>query len=213
MRAELHRTLRTECSAGTVAPDVAPLTLRAADQAAAERVRGAIGWMPASWVRAVNTTPADMAGDGQRSGGTYYQAGGADTSRTFDGGRTVTQRAGRALLEINADYGNALHEYTHHLQAARRDLDALFQGLHAVRGAGESVITLPSYPRTTGRKDQYIGGYFGCEYPWAGPPAYAGPTLEVLTRAMQTVAHPLYGKDRLSELFRDDPEMLYLRIV
>ena len=109
---------------------------------------------------------------------------------------------------MSADPANAVHEYTHHLQKQMPALDELFQALHRRRTRHDPVIELlPLYSGVRGRKDQYIDAYFGVEHP-----GYADPALEVITRTYQILFHSLYGRERLGELVRDDPEMLDLAL-
>ena len=69
------------------------------------------------------------------------------------------------------------------------------------------MIEFPRYPGFRGRKDQYIDAYFGTEYP--GSPA---PAMEMITSAMEILFHPLYGKEMLGKMVREDPEMLDLAL-
>ena len=75
-----------------------------------------------------------------------------------------------------------------------------------------------AYAPSTGRRDQYVDGYFGREY---DPAMLAGigydpdrPATEVMTRAFQILFHRLPGDKPvdLNDLVRDDPEMLDLAL-
>ena len=129
------------------------------------------------------------------------------------------------MLHINDDPGTALHEYTHHMQAAMPGLDSYYQSLHRRRTVdrGEERQALPIYG-WPGRPDQYVDSYFGREYEWfENEPkelrdliAPNGPALEVITRAMQTLFHPLRDPtgrvELLPALINKDPEMLHLTL-
>ena len=106
---------------------------------------------------------------------------------------------------MSLDPGNAIHEYTHHLQHTMPEFDALFQALHRRRTAGDRVKALDRYPGMRGRKDWYVDDYFGVEHEGADRPA-----LEVITRWYQILFSPLYGEEFLGNLTRADPEMLDL---
>ena len=115
------------------------------------------------------------------------------------------------MLSIAPDPGNALHEYTHHLQAAMPGLDAHFQAFHRRR-------------KRQGRIGQYVNRYFATEYQnFEGNPAFPnGTALEVITRATQLLFHPLASRAKvggplwhdelLPRLVRKDPEMLDLTL-
>ena len=136
----------------------------------------------------------------------YYRARGFARNITV-GTRRIHLPERQAAIVVSADPSVAVHEYIHHLQRASPELDGLFQALHRRRTHGELVIELPRYPGFRGRRDQYIDEYFGCEY--AGSPA---PAEEVITRAYEIVFHPLYGREMLGRMVRDDPEMLDLAL-
>ena len=109
-----------------------------------------------------------------------------------------------AVANISLDPGNAVHEYTHHLQLAMPELDGLFQALHRQRTAGDPVTALRGYRGMRGREDWYIDAYFGREY------GGENGAIEVITRGYQILFSPLYGRERLGDMARDDPEMLDL---
>ena len=130
------------------------------------------------------------------------------------------------MIHINDDPGTALHEYTHHMQAAMPGLDYYYQALHRRRTVdrGEERQQLPTYG-WSGRRDRYVDSYFGVEYEWVegltpdmrARVAPNGPALEVITRAMQTLFHPLRDPtgrefELLPDLIDRDPEMLHLTL-
>lgn len=206
LRARITDVLRETRGAGTVTPNIGRGAATPADNAATGRVRAAARLLPASWVTKANQTPVRAISNGRPFGGMYYRTRWSGRDITA-GARQVPLPQGHAAVVVSADPGNAMHEYVHHLQATMPALDELFQALHQRRTRGEPVIDLPGYSGHRGRKDQYIDEYFGAEY--AGYPA---PAIEVITRAYQTVFHPLYGEEMLGRMARDDPEMLDLAL-
>ena len=142
--------------------------------------------LPASWVRQRNDLPL-QAVQGSRRG--RYRAGW--------GGRP-------AEISVAADPGNPLHEYCHHLQPAMPALHRLFVDLHRRRTAGEPRMRVGPEAGELGREDQYIRPYSGREY---GP---GQDPQEVFTMAVQQTFHPVWGREFLRRLVRDDPEMLDL---
>ena len=119
--------------------------------------------LPASWITAANQTLVRVV-----SLRTVRSTPACITDRALPG-RDVTVGArqihlpkGQATVMVGLDDPSvAMHEYTHHLQAAMPELDGLFQALHRRRTHDEPVIELPGYPGIRGRKDQYIDAYFG----------------------------------------------------
>ena len=197
--------------------------------AAVPRIEAAAATLPASWAQAGNAAGQVWVVDnkGQGGRGAYYPApiGPKDEQITFE--RSIRKPKGRAVLHINDDPGTALHEYTHHMQAAMPGLDSYYQSLHRRRTVdrGEERQALPIYG-WPGRPDQYVDSYFGVEYEWVEDEdmeelrdlvAPNGPALEVITRAMQTLFYPLrdrtgWSVELLPKLVRDDPEMLHLTL-
>ena len=116
---------------------------------------------------------------------------------------------GVVIAERNAGYIitnnsaiTAAHEFTHRLQSAMPELDALFQNMHRRRTRGNPFKRLRdlvpachygSDERT--KEDHYIDPYWGKEYD--------GGALEVMTMSMQTV---IGGKD-FKKLYNKDREM------
>ncbi|MDE2696197.1 MAG: hypothetical protein OXH97_06725, partial [Chloroflexota bacterium] len=96
-----------------------------------------------------------------------------------------------------------------HVQAMDPDLDGVFAQLHRRRTEGEPLAPLYAWaPRERGRRDQYIEAYTGREYPRTG----GSQPLEVMTTSIEQVLHTPHGRDRLTTLLDDDPEMLDLVI-
>ncbi len=208
LRGLVAQGLTTGRGAGTVAASVRPLRTGGEDRAAADAVHAASLRFPARWVARANASPLGVAANGQETGGSYLSAAARGSVRIGRGQLTKADNTAWAIT--SRDPSNATHEYVHHLQAAMPEIDRLFQDLHIRRttlpgGAREPVLILPDYPPLTGRRDQYVDGYFGREY--AG-----GRAAEVMTRAFQILFHRLPGDEGvdLDKLVRDDPEMLDL---
>ena len=185
-RAAVTRELVERRGAGTVAADVG---LGSRGLKARARIKAGTRVLPRSWITAGNQLPSVAIGSSKR--GKYLQA-------------TTT-----AVAEIHpgTDVGVPLHEWVHHLQRAAPALNQLFIDLHRRRTASDPRKVLYSWaPKETGRKDKYIEAYFGREYGNSDNPR------EVITMAVQTLFHPLHGKERLVDLARHDPEMLDLVI-
>ena len=91
-------------------------------------------------------------------------------------------------------------------------LDDIFQHLHRRRTAGDPVLPLTNYGGT-GREDNYVDDYFGCEYDHNS--VKHRPPLEVATRAFQLLFHRFDGPNGpidLDRYLRRDPEMVDLVI-
>ena len=183
-RRGMRKRLRDERGAGTVDADI---DAGAGGGRTATRVRRATEELPASWVRQGNTVP--LSGVRASARGRY----------------APPWRGGPAEISVAKDIGNPLHEYFHHLQEAMPGLNQLFVELHRRRTAGEARVPVTAgSSRELGRTDQYFRPYMGREY---GPDE---DPLEVLTMAMQGVFHPIWGRDYLPAIVRDDPEMVDL---
>ena len=108
-----------------------------------------------------------------------------------------------AEISVAKDVGNPLHEYFDRLQRAMPGFNQLFVDLHRRRTAGEPRVPVTAGSSSElGRTDQYFSKYMGREY---GPDE---DPREVLTMAMQGVFHPIWGRDYLPAIVRDDPEMV-----
>lgn len=183
-RGRLRDRLRAERGAGKTAADIAAGT---GGKTTAAAVKRAAQELPESWVRQGNVLPLRAVRGSRR--GRHRRGWGSNP----------------AEITVAKDPGNPLHEYCHHLQVAMPGLDALFHKLHRRRTAGEARVRGGGGgPRERGRKDQYIEDYSGREYGSEETP------LEVFTMAAQMLFHPLWGKETLRDLVRDDPEMLDL---
>ena len=227
-RAALRRELQVRRGAGTVAVHVEAFDA-GIDMAAVPRIEAAAATLPASWAQAGNAAGQVWAIDNKGQGwdrGAYFPApiGLRDEQVTSE--RSIQKPVGRAAIHLNDDPGNALHEYTHHMQAAMPGLDYYYQALHRRRTVdrGEERQRLVPYGRQ-GRPDQYVDSYFGVEYEWVedmekelrARVAPNGPALEVITRAMQTLFHPLRDPtgrelELMPKLIERDPEMLHLTL-
>lgn len=186
-RGDLRQRLRKERGAGTVAADVG---VGPQGGRTAARVRQAAKELPGSWVRQGNTLPLVGVRGSVRG---WLSPGGPN---------------GPARISVAPDVGNPLHEYCHHLQRAVPGLNAIFHKLHRRRTAGEARVRVGGGARELGRKDQYLRPYTGREY------KYGGEELpeEVLTMAMQMLFHPVWEKEYLRKMVRDDPEFLDLAL-
>ena len=226
-RAVLRRELQVRRGAGTVAVDVQAVD-ESLDSLAVPRIEAAAATLPSSWVEAGNKAGRVWVIDNGGHGwgrGTYYPAP-MELDAEIGLGRSVPKPEGRAMLHINDDPGTHLHELIHHMQAAMPGLDYYYQALHRRRTVdrGEERQQLPTYG-WSGRRDRYVDSYFGVEYEWVekltpdmrDKVAPNGPALEVITRAMQTLFHPLRDPTRrefekLPDLIDKDPEMLHLTL-
>ena len=178
-RTELRRRLREERGAGQVAAEIEELQVRGAPTTA-RRVRSAAAELPESWVRAGNSVKLMSRGTSRRG---WYSEGTSGWP---------------AMITTNKDPGNALHEYTHHLQRAMPGLDALFHRLHRRRTAGETRVTVTPGRNEPGRKDKYLKWYMGREYGADEVPR------EVWTMTIQMAFHPVWGEDYLLKMAADD---------
>ena len=84
-------------------------------------------------------------------------------------------------------------------------LDRFFRELHLRRTDGDPRVSVTKgSSKELGRPDDYFRPYMGREYGDEQWPR------EMLTMAMQGVFHPIWGRDHLRDIVRDDPEMLDL---
>ena len=110
-----------------------------------------------------------------------------------------------ALVVVNSEsFGNAVHEYVHHLQRAIPGLNDLFRRLHRARTAGDPLLPIPNSPGAVGRKDWYIDAYFGREYD--------GDPREVMTMTFQLLFGDSWGRNKLHDMLREDPELVDLAV-
>ena len=194
--ADLARDLRRRRGAGGTDARLRPTRSADAELAAARlRVLDAAALLPASWVRAGNALgPVGVRLHGQEGRGEYLPS-----TRT---------------LYVDSQPGTALHEYSHHLQAAMPGLQALCDELHVRRttfadGTRHPVEALAEYIGAVRQPDDYVITYMSRRYEFDG-----GRALEVLTVGLQTLLlgrgpNPLYS---LRVMLTNDPELADLLI-
>ncbi len=132
-RREVRNRLQSERGAGKVSSNIGA---GRGGGVTAKRVREAARDLPESWVRAGNRMPVN--GILGSSWGFYRWSSSPD-------------RPGE--LSVSRDAGNPLHEYTHHLQRAMPEVDALFHQLHRHRNFNETRVVVGGGPRELGRQD------------------------------------------------------------
>ncbi|MCY4395882.1 MAG: phage minor head protein [Rhodospirillaceae bacterium] len=191
LREAIRRELRERRGAGQVAAEVGR---DGGSAAAVQRVKEAAALLPRSWIEAANRVPLKVVRGGKR--GAHWSA-----HAWGDG-------AGRIRLsDAKKSPSVALHEYTHHIQDAAPDLDAVFIALHRRRTKdANSEVLYEHLPKEKGRPDDYIERYTGREYFRKGGLHPA----EVITTSVEQVLHTPRGRDFLARLALDDPEMLDL---
>lgn len=106
--------------------------------------------------------------------------------KLHDFGIVEIEKGAGYMMVRKGDIGNAVHEYTHRMQAAMPELDQLFQDMHNRRTKNDPLEKLKDiYPGSgykiteVTRKDKYINAYQGKEYD--------GEPLEVMTMAMEYI--------------------------
>lgn len=127
----------------------------------------------------------------------------------------VRMKAGEGWMSVGR-LDVAIHEFTHRIQSARPDIDALFQQEHRLRTAKEQLQSLRSLTGNArytldevARPDGYYTPYMGKEYS-----QYKGrEALEVMTMAIQPLLS-IDGMDAkmLFQLYKNDPRMLELTL-
>lgn len=203
-RAKLVATLRARRSAGELEAEVAPALPGAAHAKAVATVREASRLFPRRWIEEANEIPLRAASGGPRFAGIRYPK--HWTGRVSEGDASMTKTDEWALLVVNSEsFGNAVHEYVHHLQSAMPGLDKLFHRLHRARTDGDPLLPIPRQPGAVGRGDQYDDEYFGREYPGWGP-------LEVMTMSFQRLFGDVWGKTLIHNFLRNDPRLADLAI-
>ena len=214
VRMEIRRRLDAERGAGTVAARVSGAGRAGVDVQAAGVVRHAASAFPRTWIERANKVRVSVQHLPPGAGvlGDYYRATSAPSNLVTPGRPNYPVRAGHAVIRTEPTRGAATHEYTHHLQDTMPELDALFRRVHVRRttrpdGSRDPVLPLEGYRGSPGRKDRYIDGYFGREYPGPGWPS--GP-LEVMTRTYETIFSPAVGGSprTVRALMDNDPELL-----
>ena len=189
----------------------------------AEMVRNASRLYPDSWVKAANDMGVLHVKAIARRG---FRGEAGKVSRNMlsirfpEIGVVRNVKAGDGYIWVPKDSpGTAVHEYAHRIQAARPDIDALFQALHKDRTAGQSLKRLSDLepklgylPGELAREDHYSNPYQGREYSHAP----AAPALEVMTMGFETVigarstSHGSFDRplNSLVKMYKEDREMV-----
>lgn len=185
----------------------------------AQLVQAASQLFPDSWTAvADNLGPLHVKAKASARGFHYTEK----QAPPYPGARYKLPEFGTVAMEQGAGYvhvrtnalANAVHEFSHRLQAALPKLDALFEELHQRRTVGDPLerlrdVTKINYASSeVTRKDKYADPYQGKEY--------SGKPLEVMTMAMEAVlgagGKALPGwKDpaqRLRDVYTKDKEMV-----
>ena len=183
-RERLTATLQRRRGAGEVEAEVVPDRAGKAHEKAAQAVREASRLLPRTWVERGNRRTLRARSNGKRYSGHYLSS--------------AARRSEEALVETGADFGVALHEYVHHIQAMSpgADFDDPFRSLHKARTGRHKIRKFKDYRGARGKPDKYIDEYFGFE-----------DEKELVTVAYQILFHGRFGDDNLRLLLRDDPGM------
>ena len=145
--------------------------------------------------------------------GAYYDQFVGRSVKVHDFGTVAIEKNAGYMMVRKGDLGNAVHEYTHRMQAAMPELDKLFQDIHKRRTLNDPLEKLKDiYPAQgykiseVSRKDKYINAYQGKEY--------NKEALEVMTMAMEYVLgltenHWLSNSrlDNFKKFYKDDREL------
>ncbi len=195
-RAALIERLRHERGAGEVEPAI----VAGSDMGPAREVLAAAAMLPRSWVERGNDVEIEVRRAEKRGG----------------------YRADSPLVAVSGALGSAVHEYTHHLQRTLGEpFNRIWREVHVRRttnSAGERdprVSVYSDHPDhdERGQPDDYVDGYSGRIYPETTTDALgmpAGDPLELATTHMEMVLGDHGAEDRLSDLAKEDPEMLDL---
>ena len=188
-RERLTATLQRRRAAGEVEAEVVPDRAGKAHEKAAQAVREASRLLPRTWVESGNRRTLRARSNGKRYGGHYLSA--------------AARRSEEALVEVGSDFGTALHEYVHHIQATSPldGFDAPFRDMHKARTGRHKIRKFKKYRGARGKPDKYIDEYFGFE-----------DEKELVTVAYQILFHGRFGEDMLAELLRKDPNMADLAV-
>ena len=157
--------------------------------AAAQRLRVAVeAHLPASWIRAGNSSRALVKSNGQAAGGSYHP------------GRKPPE------MRLSMDPANAFHEYVHHLQQRLPAFNAAWARFYDARtgmadGSPEPLVASVYGAEFLVRRDQWIDDYMGFH-----------DKRELAPRALQILTHGLYGQERIGMLAERDPLLLHLAI-
>lgn len=155
----------------------------------AKLVQRASALYPASWVAAADALGSLFVRAQARGRGWHHTVESDSPAVRLPGfGILRNVKAGTGYVAVpSGDFGVAIHEYGHRLQAALPALDRIFQDLHTRRTAGQPLEQLGhllgggGYRRgEVTRKDQYTDAYQGKEYAGRG-------ALEVLTMAYENL--------------------------
>ena len=197
---ELERTRQ----AGTVVPNIKGGAQ--AKQALKEATKG----YPAEWVQATNDLGVLNVKFSAKDRGWHFTAI-QDGTHNLQRFGVVKAKRGEGFMVTDSS-SVAVHEFAHRIQAARLDIDDLFQQEHRLRTASDPVTQLPRQPHgEIGKEDGYYNSYMGREY---HRPMYKGrEALEVMTMAMQ----PVLGGDHfaaqfLFQMYHKDRRMLELTL-
>ena len=195
-RVALRRALKEQRAAGQARAHV--YGMQTADDEMAEFVIRQARELPEDWVKAGNQVGPIRV----------RRLTNADPNRLGD---YNTQTRVMRLRDAG-DRGTAFHEYVHHIQMARPDLQALFQREHLTRVRGWKRGRLRYYGKLEGRDDKYVDPYAGLERDWAGPWGKEMGPPEVMTVHLEMLFRRRGRKDYLKSLASSDPDMLDLML-
>ncbi len=168
---------------------------------------------PASWVKAANDY-GKLNVKYSTDRGWAYTSQKAEMVRLPKFGVIKAEKGEGFIMAGNIS--TAVHEFAHRIQAARPDLDDLFQQEHRLRTKHEKLQKLSdltgikSYPATeVAKPDGYVNAYFGKEY----KDSVGHEALEVMTMSLQTIL----GIERrdakmLFDMYKKDTRMLELAL-
>lgn len=168
---------------------------------------------PASWMKAANEY-GKLNVKYSTDRGWAYTSQKAETVRLPKFGLLKAEK-GEGFI-VAGNISTAVHEFAHRIQAARPDLDDLFQQEHRLRTKHEKLQKLSdltgirSYAATElAKPDGYYDPYMGKEYKHS----IGHEALEVMTMALQ----PILGAERrdakmLFDMYKKDTRMLELTL-
>lgn len=204
----------------TAAPATAPGVFRAAFL---RRLRDERGGHAATATSSSNATAADAVREASRLfPAAWVRKAGPLTVRA-----TPQSSSWRGLYDaahktawVDGSLDNAVHEYTHHLQAMVPGFQRVFREIHLRRtttnGLRDPIETKGGYKGV--RTDAYIDAYMGKDYQttFAGmvgnPDLSDGDALELAPRVFQILFDSLNGKEMLDDLASKDAKLLDLAI-
>ena len=183
---------------GEIPADISSKTRGRVSIRAAARVREAVrAFVPSTWVRAGNETPAVVQGRSGYAGGAYYSS------------RRPPE------LHVDADPATAVHEYIHHLQ---------FAGLTPADRVGRFQAPWAAFyhDRTSlddgsGRLEPLVDSKYGAQYQirkdrWYDDYMGEASGLELAARVFQILSHGLYRRQVIGELLLHDPELVHFAV-